>query len=112
MYGSLLEHYTGDKAPNLTAIQKGIELRNALIHSFSEKEINAAMLNKYSKEIKECLIHLQEKLTGTDTFTRNHITFGSLLPIGIYSDQIEMTDEQKILVLSGNYKGNFKVAIY
>ncbi|MCT4702063.1 hypothetical protein MUA02_10650 [Enterobacteriaceae bacterium H20N1] len=45
-------HYIGGKAPNLNAIQKGSGLRNSLIHSFSEKEISAAMLNKHSKEIK------------------------------------------------------------
>jgi len=112
MYGPLLEHYTGEKAPNLTSIQKGIEVRNSLIHNFTEKELNAKMLDKYSKEIKECLIFLQEKLTGSDSFTKNHVTFGELTPSGVYESKINLTEEQKLFILNGNCNGVFKTIIY
>lgn len=112
MYGTILEHYIGEKSPNLKSIQNGIEMRNSLIHSFADKNIDASMVNQYFKDIKECLIFLQEKLTGMDSFTQNHITFGDLAPIGIYSGKFNLTDNQKVLVASGQCTGSFKSTIY
>ncbi|WP_052234708.1 hypothetical protein [Pectobacterium carotovorum] len=112
MYGSLLEHYIGEKAPNLNFIQKGLEIRNSLVHSFSEQKINASMSDDYTKAVKECLIFLQIKLTGEDCFTSNQITFGEMEPTGIYSGQVKLTKEQYEMVSKNICTGIFKAVIY
>lgn len=112
MYGPLLEHYTGVKAPNLSAIQNGIEVRNALVHSLSEQDITAISLDVYTKKIKECLIFLQENLTGRDVLTENHIIFGELVKVGGYSVQINLTNEQEKLVSQGVCIGTFKTIVF
>lgn len=112
MYGSLLEHYIGEKAPNLKVIQRGLETRNSLVHSFSEQEINAKMADGYTKAIKECLIFLQIKLSGKDCFTRNQITFGEMESSGIYSESIKITKEQEVMISKKLCMGTFKVIIY
>lgn len=40
LYGSLLEHYLGERSPRATAIKKGVELRNKLIHSPSTHHVD------------------------------------------------------------------------
>lgn len=112
MYGSLLEHYIGEKAPNLNTIQKGLEIRNSLVHSFSEQKINATMADDYTKAIKECLIFLQIKLSGQDCFTNNQITFGEMEAIGIYTGKIKLTKEQEEMVFKNVCTGAFKTVIY
>lgn len=112
MYGSLLEYYIGEKAPNLNVIQRGLETRNSLVHSFSEQEINAKMADSYTKAIKECLIFLQVKLSGEDCFTSNQITFGEMVPAGIYSDKIKLTKEQERMISEKLCTGTFKAIIY
>lgn len=112
MYGSLLEHYIGEKAPNLNTIQKGLETRNSLVHSFSEQKINATMADDYTKAIKECLIFLQIKLSGQDCFTNNQITFGEMEAMGIYTGKIKLTKEQEEMVSKNVCTGVFKAVIY
>jgi hypothetical protein len=112
MYGSLLEHYIGEKAPNLNLIQRGLEIRNSLVHSFSEQKINAKLADDYTKAIKECLIFLQIKLTGEDCFTNNQITFGEIESVGIYSEQINLTKEQEKMVSRKICTGTFKGVVY
>lgn len=112
MYGSLLEHYIGEKAPNLNAIQKGLETRNSLVHTFSEQKINATMADDYTKAIKECLIFLQIKLSGEDCFTSNQITFGKMEATGIYTGKIKLTKEQEEMVSKNVCTGVFKAVIY
>lgn len=112
MYGSLLEYYIGEKAPNLNVIQKGLETRNSLVHSFSEQAINAKMADSYTKAIKECLIFLQVKLSGVDCFTSNQITFGEMEPTGIYSEKMKLIKEQEIMISKKICTGIFKTIIY
>jgi len=112
MYGSLLEHYIEEKAPNLKTIQNGLEIRNSLVHSFSEQKINASMSDDYTKAVKECLIFLQVKLTGEDCFTKNQITFGKMEPSGVYSGKLKLTEEQDEMISQSICTGNFKTVIY
>lgn len=112
MYGSILEHYIGEKAPNLNAIQKGLEIRNSLVHSFSEQKINAKLADDYTKAIKECLIFLQIKLSGDDCFTSNQIKFGEIKSVGAYDGQLTLTKEQKDMVSKKICAGTFNMMIY
>ncbi|MGC1007862.1 hypothetical protein [Pantoea agglomerans] len=112
MYGSILEHYIGEKAPNLNAIQKGLEIRNSLVHSFSEQKINANLADDYTKAIKECLIFLQVKLSGEDCFTNNQIKFGEMKPAGVYSWQFTLTKDQENMISKKSCIGTFKTMIY
>lgn len=112
MYGSLLEHYIGEKAPNLNFIQRGLETRNSLVHSFSEQKINAKMVDDYTKAIKECLIFLQTKLTGEDCFTGNQITFGKIEEVDVYRGQMKLTKEQEKMISEKVCTGTFKTIIY
>ncbi|MEP8887179.1 hypothetical protein ABKV35_19120 [Enterobacter kobei] len=112
MYGSLLEHYIGEKAPNLNVIQRGLETRNSLVHSFAEQEINAKMADDYTKAIKECLIFLQIQLSGEDCFTSNQIIFGEMESAGFYSDKIKLKKEQERLISNKSCTGIFKAIIY
>ncbi len=112
MYGSILEHYIGEKAPNLNAIQKGLETRNSLVHSFSEQKINANLADDYTKAIKECLIFLQINLSGEDCFTSNQLKFGEIKPAGVYSRQFTLTKEQQDMVSKKMCAGTFNTIIY
>ncbi|MFB6327622.1 hypothetical protein ACE8EZ_16185 [Pantoea deleyi] len=112
MYGSILEHYIGEKAPNLNAIQNGLEIRNSLVHSFSEQKINAQKVDNYTKAIKECLIFLQVKLSGDDCFTSNQIQFGEIKPVSVYGRKFTLTKEQEGMISKKTCTASFNTIVY
>ncbi|ECP9706018.1 SEC-C domain-containing protein [Listeria monocytogenes] len=68
LYGKVMESLIGVKSPKVSEINKGIEIRNKLIHSPKEIDISLAEADKYINDIQEAIIHLLENLYGEDEY--------------------------------------------
>lgn len=58
LYGSILEAYTKEKSPKLTAIKKGVEKRNELIHQPKETRISLDDAVAYTRDAETAIYHL------------------------------------------------------
>jgi len=70
LYGAILENYAGEPSPKLKAIQKGVEIRNKLIHRPTEHPIGAAKADDYVKSIEVAILHLHMLLYPHDDVIR------------------------------------------
>lgn len=56
----------GEKSPVLKAIQKGVEIRNKLVHRPNTEEINLDKANQYVEDIELAIFHLLSHLYSKD----------------------------------------------
>ncbi|MDR7240485.1 hypothetical protein [Neobacillus drentensis] len=66
LYGSILESMVGEKSPVLKAIQKGIEIRNKLVHRPNTEKVDLDTANQYVEDIEFAMFHLLSKLYSKD----------------------------------------------
>ena len=58
LYGSVLEHYLGERTPFMATIRNGNEVRNELIHNPLSKRINFQDASNYVHDIERAIFHL------------------------------------------------------
>jgi len=58
LYGSIMEHYLGEKTQHLKAIQKGVEVRNKLMHRPDGIEISKEEAAEYLREAHKAINHV------------------------------------------------------
>ncbi len=66
LYGSVLESYTGIRSPMLKQLQKGIEIRNKLVHRPEEIKIDDKEAIEYVNDIERAIYHLLKILYPDD----------------------------------------------
>lgn len=66
LYGSILESIFGVKSPVLKSIQKGVEVRNRLVHRPNTEKIEIDRANTYVEEIEYAIFHLLSLLYSKD----------------------------------------------
>ncbi|MDA1585110.1 SEC-C domain-containing protein [Bacillus cereus group sp. TH230-1LC] len=62
MYGKILESITGRKCTKLKSIQKGVEIRNSLVHSPSEQKLSTIQVNQYISDVETSIFELLDIL--------------------------------------------------
>lgn len=58
LYGTILERYLGEKSPYLKQIQKGVEIRNRLVHRHDAEAIDDQEASDYVQSIEGAIFHL------------------------------------------------------
>jgi hypothetical protein len=66
LYGSILESMVGERSPVLKSIQKGVEIRNRLVHRPKTEIINQDTANQYIDDIEYAMFHLLSHLYSKD----------------------------------------------
>ncbi|WGV57763.1 hypothetical protein QIH01_20040 [Brevibacillus brevis] len=66
LYGPILEQYAGEPSPKLKQIQKGIEIRNKLIHKPEDADISLDKASEYVHDIEIAIYHLLQLLYPED----------------------------------------------
>ncbi|PGM84729.1 zinc chelation protein SecC [Bacillus cereus] len=98
MYGKMLESITGKKCTKLKSIQKGVEIRNSLVHSPSEQKLSTPQVNQYISDVEtsifELLDILEQDKKFVDDFKEHEKT-----KIRLYE---ELKEHEAHLVLSKN----------
>ncbi|PEM43972.1 zinc chelation protein SecC [Bacillus toyonensis] len=78
MYGKILESITGKKCTKLKSIQKGVEVRNSLVHSPSAQELSTPQVNQYISDVETSIFELLDILGKdkkfVDDFNENEKT--------------------------------------
>ncbi|MCT6944481.1 SEC-C domain-containing protein [Bacillus thuringiensis] len=62
MYGKMLESITGKKCSKLKSIQKGVEIRNSLVHRPSEQKLSTPQVNEYISDVETSIFELLDIL--------------------------------------------------
>jgi len=70
LYGSVLEAVSGQRSPFLKALQKGIEVRNRLVHRPSEPDPDQQELADYVSDVDRALRHLRGLCRGRNLAIR------------------------------------------
>jgi hypothetical protein len=73
LYGSILESIFGVKSPVLKSIQKGVEVRNRLVHRPNTEKIEIDKANTYVEDIEYAIFHLLSLLYSNDDLLINKI---------------------------------------
>jgi hypothetical protein len=58
LYGSVLESFTKQKSPKLTALREGARIRNKLVHRPNETKITHEQANSYVHDVEAAIYHL------------------------------------------------------
>jgi hypothetical protein len=67
LYGSVLESFGVQRSPKVKEIQKGVEIRNKLVHRPGEAEISLEDANAYVHDIEDAIYHLIVSLYPDDS---------------------------------------------
>ncbi len=71
LYGSLLEHYTRERSPCVTALSHGVTKRNRLVHRPNSEEVTAEESTKYVNYVQLAILHLLTLLYTDDSLLRH-----------------------------------------
>jgi len=66
LYGSLLEHYLGQRSPFLNDIKKGVERRNELVHRPSDQDVDGQEAINYVYKVEAAIFHALRLLYPND----------------------------------------------
>lgn len=66
LYGSILEHYAGQRSPMRRALIKGVEIRNRLIHRPCECDVSVEQAIEYVGKVEQAIYHLLSLLHPGD----------------------------------------------
>jgi hypothetical protein len=58
LYGSIMQHYLGEKSPFIATIQKGVEVRNKLMHRPEGVAITQEEAGEYLKDAHKAINHI------------------------------------------------------
>jgi hypothetical protein len=73
LYGSILEHYLGQRTPYMKAINKGHEVRNKLIHRPSSVKIDDQEAINYVNDIERAIFHLLSLLYPKNNLIKSKV---------------------------------------
>jgi len=66
LYGSILEHYAGQRSPRLRELQKGAEVRNKLLHRPGHEAPDLEQAARYVQDVQVAVLHLVSLLDPND----------------------------------------------
>jgi len=70
LYGSLLEHYVGERSPYLSRLQRGVELRNELVHRPNATRIDGQEAIDYVDTVEAAILHALRLLYPKDALLK------------------------------------------
>jgi hypothetical protein len=73
LYGSVLESYTGTRSPKVKQLQKGIEIRNKLVHRPEEIKMSKQESIDYVKDVETAIFHLLKLLYPNDPIVEDNV---------------------------------------
>jgi hypothetical protein len=68
LYGNILKSYTNELSPKLKELNKGVEIRNKLVHRPQDIQITTEDANKYIHDVETSIYHLLHLLYPSDSF--------------------------------------------
>lgn len=72
LYGSILQGYLGARSPYVSEINKGAEIRNALVHKPSSNRLDLQKAIEYVGVIEAAIWHAMSLLYPSDSLVRHH----------------------------------------